>query len=155
MKQIMIDLQEYLMEVVPQLRHVDRNWNQLSYEQPPVRWPCALIDIEQIDATELRGGRQMATATVSVTLADQVLGRTGGGMLPTAVATGATAAQRESVYALIDLCELVRRWLTNYSGHTPGSEYQGLILQNITHQYSDKSYDVYKLTFSTAFVMGM
>lgn len=158
MKRIMTDLQARLATEVPGLRWIDRNWNQLSYDQPPVRWPCALIDLEQLTTTELRGGRQQATATVSVTLADQTLGRTGMGVPPavgeTTATAGATAAQQEAVYGLIDLCEAVRAALTNHAGRTPGSEYQGLILESITHQYVDKSYDVYKLTFTTAFVMG-
>ena len=50
MKQIFLAIQQQLL-TVPALKHIDKNWNQLNYEQPPVRWPCALIDIANADKT--------------------------------------------------------------------------------------------------------
>lgn len=30
---------------IKELRYVASDWGQLDYEQPPVQWPCALIDM--------------------------------------------------------------------------------------------------------------
>ena len=43
-KTILLAVQQRLAERVPELAYIDKNWGQLDYEAPPVKWPCALLD---------------------------------------------------------------------------------------------------------------
>lgn len=61
---------------IKELRYVASDWGQLDYEQPPVQWPCALIDMPGLQCGELSGGSLMATATVTVQLVDRPPHRT-------------------------------------------------------------------------------
>ena len=45
-KTILLAVQQRLAERVPELAYIDKNWGQLDYEAPPVKWPCALLDID-------------------------------------------------------------------------------------------------------------
>ena len=51
MKQIFLSIQNRLAEI-EELSYIDKDWGQLQYEQPPVQWPCALIDVANIDYTQ-------------------------------------------------------------------------------------------------------
>ena len=47
-KTILLAVQQRLAERVPELAYIDKNWGQLDYEAPPVKWPCALLDLSLI-----------------------------------------------------------------------------------------------------------
>lgn len=142
MKQIFLKIQERLAVEVTDLRHIDRNWGQLNREQPPVSWPCALIDVEDIAYEELSDGGQTAHATVSVSVCAKVLSRSSAG-----------APSPASAYDVVDLVERVHCALQGYGCQDAGSEFQPLSMERLEHQYADGSFDIYKLTFSTAFVV--
>lgn len=66
-KDVFIDVLEKLKSIGG-LRYTGENWGQLEFEQPPVNFPCALVDI---DGAEFTGnGVQQAVAAVVVTVAD-------------------------------------------------------------------------------------
>lgn len=44
---------------VSALKTIDTNWGQLAYEQPPVQFPCALVDIQ---STSVQSTRPTANA---------------------------------------------------------------------------------------------
>ena len=52
MKHIFLQIQEKLGEVSA-LKYIDKDWNQLKFEQPPVKWPCALIDVKNINYSQM------------------------------------------------------------------------------------------------------
>lgn len=67
---IIQDLQEALA-LLKSVKYVDKDWGQLSMEQPPVGWPCVLIDIEEVSFRDLTDGNEQATATVVLTVANR------------------------------------------------------------------------------------
>lgn len=142
MKQIFLKIQQQLAAEVTDLRHIDRNWGQMNYEQPPVQFPCALIDVESIAYSELSDGGQQAQATVSVSVCEQVL-----------VRSSSQAPAPSGAYAVVDTVERVHRALQGYACREAGSEFQPLSLERMEHQYTDRSFDIYKLTFTTAFIV--
>lgn len=142
MKQIFLKIQQRLAGGVPALQYVDRNWGQLNYEQPNVKWPCALIDMEAVEYEQLSAGALTARATISVTLADQVLTR-----------SSAEAPSPADAYGIVDVVELTCHALSGFASSESGSAFQPLVLERMSHQYTDRSFDVYKLTFSTAFTV--
>ena len=59
-KTILLAVQQRLAERVPELAYIDKNWGQLDYEAPPVKWPCALLDIDEVPFSQIGGGGQIA-----------------------------------------------------------------------------------------------
>ena len=70
---ILLSAQTQLGEHVPELAYIDKDWGQLSYEVPSVKWPCALLDVENVNYTQEGGGRQMADTQLTITVADMRL----------------------------------------------------------------------------------
>lgn len=70
MKQIFLSIQDYLAEQVTNLKYIDKNWGQLNIPQPPVQWPCCLIDVASIDYTQTSDLDRLADATIELTIAD-------------------------------------------------------------------------------------
>ena len=52
-KTILLAVQQRLAERVPELAYIDKNWGQLDYEAPPVKWPCALLDIDEVPFSQI------------------------------------------------------------------------------------------------------
>ncbi|MGL5683602.1 MAG: hypothetical protein ACRDDZ_11220 [Marinifilaceae bacterium] len=50
--------------------YVGEDWGQLNFDKPPVSFPCALIDIDSVDYSNLAQGKQHANAVFNVTVAD-------------------------------------------------------------------------------------
>lgn len=138
MKQIFIDIQNRLKDRAPSLQYIDKNWGQLNMPQPPVKWPCCLLDIEDIQFSELSGTMRLATATLSLVLADQHSTRSSG-----------DAQHREDAYSILDTIEEVIEALEGY--RVPETT-QGLTRTQLRKSYTDKSYDVYALGYTTAWV---
>lgn len=58
---------------VPELRFIDLDIGQLQMESPPVDFPCALVDISDVDYSSSGRGLQTAISTVTVSIGFQVL----------------------------------------------------------------------------------
>lgn len=69
LKEVFKDIQERL-KTIPGFRYIGEDWGQLNFEQPPVDWPCALIDLGEVAYTSAGQGRQQTEATVNITIAD-------------------------------------------------------------------------------------
>jgi hypothetical protein len=105
MKNIIPSIQTLLL-TIPELKYVDEDWGQLDYYSPhfPVQWPCALIDIAAanfsnigMDKMATPTHRQMATSSISLTIANLKLTNTSG-KAPTVQKT-----QARSIWEIIDL----------------------------------------------------
>lgn len=156
MKQIFLSIQERLAEQVPALRYIDKNWGQLNLPQPPVQWPCCLIDLDSIDYSQIARDGRRAVATISLTVADCHTAR-----------SSAKAPAKASAYDILDTVQAVVAALHGWriplaSGDTipvtipfalqssnPDTT-QPLVFGHLAKAYSDQSYDVYTLTFTTA-----
>lgn len=63
-----------LSDKIPALRFIDIDLEQLQLTEPPIDFPCALIDVAQITYSSCAPGRQIANATINVTLGFSLLG---------------------------------------------------------------------------------
>jgi hypothetical protein len=71
MKQIIEDIQDRLIQAVPALKYVDQDWGQMDFwREHPVKYPCALIDIQSAQYTNNGNFIQQGTAMVVVRLFD-------------------------------------------------------------------------------------
>lgn len=57
---------------LPEIAYASADWGQLSYDVPPVEWPCALIDISQVSLHDHLQEQQSAEGIITVTLADYI-----------------------------------------------------------------------------------
>ena len=138
MKQIFLSIQDYLAEQVTNLKYIDKNWGQLNIPQPPVQWPCCLIDVASIDYTHTSDLGRLADASIELTIADHHT-----------VRSSAKAPSKSDAYDILDVIEDVIEALEGY--RVPDTT-QALTRTRLAKAYSDQSYDVYTLTFTTAWV---
>lgn len=103
---IIKDLQGMLSNALPQVKYIDKDWGQLDLEQPPVGWPCILIDFEEVDPKQLKGGNEKDTAIIVLTVANR---RT------TSSSAHAPRDAKEASYITIDLTDDVHDLVQGYS----------------------------------------
>jgi hypothetical protein len=135
MKQIFLSIQKEL-EKITELKHIDKNWGQLLYEQPPVKFPCALLDLEKADYTQLGNLAQKATGIVEITIANFRLTNSSG-----------KAPRKEEAYAVMDIIEKIHQLLHGWSD---GETFQRLIRINVQKLDASYAYEIYKISFQTA-----
>lgn len=78
------------------IRYVAEDWGQLDYEQPPVQWPCALVDMQDVRYSQTGMGGLLADCTFTVQLTDQA---------PQRVSSRASDTQKErslQIFGIID-----------------------------------------------------
>ena len=138
MKQIFLAIQDRLSTMVPALRYIDKNWNQLNLPQPPVQWPCCLIDLDSVEYSQTSSLDRLATAHISLLVADQHT-----------VRSSAKAPAKTDAYDILDVLEDIMEALEGW--HIPDTT-QALTRSNLSKAYRDQSYDVYTLIFDTAWV---
>jgi len=134
MKQIFLDIQQQL-STVPALKHIDKNWNQLNYEQPPVKWPCALIDIANADYSQVAQLHQIAEADVEITIADLRFTN-----------TSLRNPRHEDGFDIFTLLDDVHQAL---QGFRPTGAQQ-LVRTNLQKVENGYNYEIYKMTYRTS-----
>ena len=103
MKQVIQNIQDRLTQAVPALKYVDQDWGQMDlYSNPPVKYPCALIDIQSAQYTNDGNFIQQGTATVVIRLFDLKLSNS---------SQGAPANQKENAKKIWQLIEDVNKAL--------------------------------------------
>lgn len=68
MEEILNVILDKLAADVPELRWIDINLGQMATENPPVDYPCALIDVTDIDYTTAGMHRQVGEARIEIEL---------------------------------------------------------------------------------------
>lgn len=62
-------IQDRLEAKVPELQYIDEDWGQMDeYERPPVKYPCALIEVQDADYTDDGELRQRGLVMVTIKL---------------------------------------------------------------------------------------
>lgn len=75
MKQIVISVQNHLAEQVSALKYVDQDWGQMDfYEHAPLKFPAALIDVQNVEYSDAGELIQYASVTVVIRLFDLRMG---------------------------------------------------------------------------------
>lgn len=68
MEQIVEDVQNRLIQKVSELKYVDEDWGQMDSPNPPVKYPCSLIDIQGAEYTDEGNLIQQGTVMVVIKL---------------------------------------------------------------------------------------
>lgn len=138
MHTILTDIQNRLTEKVPALRYVDEDWGQLEYEQPPVQFPCALIDIDGFDYSQAGSLEQLGQGAVYVRIADLRLSNT---------SAQAPEYQKQQAAVLFKVMDDVRKALHGFSG----GNYTKLIRTSFKRVRRKDTLREYIFTFTTSY----
>lgn len=69
MKQMVQNIQDRLVQKVSTLKYVDQDWGQMDFgSEHPVKYPCALIDVQSADYTNDGNFIQRGVVTVVIRL---------------------------------------------------------------------------------------
>ncbi len=135
--QILTDIQEKLKEV-PGLRYIADDWSQLEYEQPPVQFPCALVDVDGFDYSQTGRLHQLGTGAVYVRVADLQLTNT---------SANAPASLKKASETFFNVIDEVHKSLHGFSG----GNYSALIRTSLKRVSRNDGIKEYLFTFKTAY----
>jgi hypothetical protein len=137
MKNIFLSIQEKLSEIT-ELQHIDKNWGQLLYEQPPVKFPCALLDITGADYSQMGNLSQTANGIVEITIANLRFTPSSG-----------KAPRKEGSYHVFEIMDKIHQLLHGYTN----GEFQPLIRINLQKLDATAGYEIYKASYQTAWIV--
>jgi hypothetical protein len=140
--QLLIMMQERLMENVPDIRYSNQDLGQLEAPgDPPVSWPCALIDMSDTQYADLMGGTQEGNVcTVSIRLGFNPYSQTSN-LQPQAV--------REKGLSYYDLEDAIYRCFQGWTGNGMFSPFTRV--RAVTEKREEDRFRVRVLIFTTAF----
>ena len=141
---IITDLQDMLAENLTGVKYIDKDWGQLSMEQPPVGWPCILIDIEEVEIRDLSDLNEQATATVVLTVANK---RTN------ASSAHAPKTSKEKSMETIDLTDDIHALVQGYSAD--GAEYAPLQVVSFYKLNDLPGAEVYAMRYRTRYNISL
>ncbi len=75
METIIKSIEDKLRAQVPELKWIDQDFGQLEMEHPPLNFPCALIDVPQVQWENTTRLEQQGVATVNIRVAFRVYDR--------------------------------------------------------------------------------
>lgn len=79
MELIIQDFEDKLMKDVPALKYIDQDWGQMDFFQtPPVKYPCALIDIQSAEYSDQGELIQQSNTRVVIRIFDVPLSNSSG-----------------------------------------------------------------------------
>lgn len=134
MKDIFLDIQNELGKI-KELQHIDKNWGQLLYEQPPVKFPCALLDITEVNYSQMGNLAQTANGVVEIVIANFRLTN-----------SSSKAPRKEESYKVFEIIEKIHQLLHGYTN----GRIIPLIRINLQKLDTQKNYEIYKASYQTA-----
>jgi hypothetical protein len=137
---IIKDIQDMLANSLPNVKYIDKDWGQLGMEQPPVGWPCILIDIEQVEIRPLNDGNEQHKATVVLTVANK---------RKNSSSAHASSASKEKSMETIDLTDDIHDLVQNYAAD--GAEYSPLQVASFYKLNDLPGAEVYVMRYITSY----
>ena len=137
---IIKDLIEMLSTQLSNVKYIDKDWGQLGMEQPPVGWPCILIDIEDVSIRKQSDGNEHAAATVVLTVANR---RT------TSSSAHASSSSKEKSMTTIDLTDDIHNLVQDYAAN--GALYSKLKEQMFYKQNDLPGAEIYVMRYTTSY----
>lgn len=132
MEAIIQSIQRQLTRKVPRLRYIDRDWGQLLTENPPVKWPCALIDVQSVEYQNVKRGEQHATATFVITVCNS---RT--------VPTSSRSTRKDDAYLIFELIREIHYALQMFTNEGNFSPLMRVSLEKNIVDAGNESYNIY------------
>lgn len=130
-----------IKEKVPKIKHYDCDWGQLDYYQgePPVLWPCLLIDLVDFDFENRGENVQDARGKIVLRLAYAPYSSS---------SAGTPELYRQKALAFLDLEAQVHKAL---QGWAVGDEFGVCIRENTTTEKREDPIRVRQIIYSVTF----
>ncbi len=144
METIIKNIQEKLHSEVPELKYIDEDWGQLDEyaEHPPVKWPCALIDLPDIQFSNTGANRrkipmhrQEGNGTISIDVANLKL---------TNSSHMAPAYQKEQARSIWNVVKKVHQVL---QGFRPSEHSGSMIRTSINRLNREDGVQIYRISY--------
>lgn len=130
MKEILQDIKQRLATVA-KLKEIAEDWGQLQYDQPPVAFPCALIDVQSVNYSQLGNLAQAAEGTLTISVADDKL----------------VARKASEDFATLELVEAVNDAIHGYSA----GNYSRMIRVKVQRANMPGTIRIYSIVYLFAF----
>lgn len=131
---------------ITEIKYIDENWGQLDYYSPnmPTQWPCCLIDISDIQYTNLGKDynkiptqRQIGNCIIKITIANVKL---------TNSSQRAPLKQKQEAWKVWGLMEQLHQKI---HGYVPIKNASAMIRQNLQRTLRDDGVQEYTITYQT------
>lgn len=125
------------LQEIKELRYTGEDWGQLDYfTQKPVKFPCALVDVEEVDYSNNAPRRQQGVAALTIRVAD------------TRIFNGSfQSPPSETEFSTFDLLQRIANALHGLSGET----FSPLVRTGVVRARRDDSVREFRLSFRFAF----
>lgn len=135
MKQIIADIKSRLAEKVAGLRYIDEDWGQLDYYNPnqPVKWPCAIIDIDQVNWGNQGSLVQIGLASISVRVADMKISNTN---------QKAPLGQKQKAAEIFDLITAVHQALHGWTADSMNGPLTRLLTRKVNRDDGIREFEI-------------
>lgn len=125
------------LQEIEELRYAGEDWGQLDYfTQKPVKFPCALVDVEEVAYSDNALRRQQSAATLMVRVADS---RMFNGSFQ--------SPPSETEFAMFDLLQRIAHALHGLSGPT----FSPFVRTGLVRARRDDTIREFRLSFRFAF----
>ncbi len=141
MEIILQGVQARLNSKVPELKYIDEDWGQLDYyyPNPPVKWPCSLIDATAATWSNAGNLQQLGLVQVKIRVADMKL---------TNSSAKAPSGQKTVSFSFFVLLRNIYKALHGWSGD---ESYTALIRTATNRVKREDGVRIYEVTFTTNF----
>lgn len=139
MEHIITQIQKRLSTEVPKLKYIAQDWGQLDLyaDFPPVKFPCALVDITDAQYSNVGHNVQEAQLSITITVAD----------LSNHVSLLATSAQAHDRAMLIFGLMTAIHWALH--GWSGDKDYAKLVRTSMGRQIRDDGARLRTINFTT------
>ncbi|MDR1197389.1 MAG: hypothetical protein LBK94_00015 [Prevotellaceae bacterium] len=139
MKKLILSIQERLKTEVPELLYIDKDWGQLNYEQPPVKFPCALIDISSAEYAQFSASKaQRAKVTIEIIIVNRNL-----------VPSSAGSVRKADSHRIFEVMEKIHDALQLF--YDADKSFTPLVRTSLAKQRVDTSAEVYIMYYQTTY----
>ena len=123
MKQLLKDIQQRLIDTVPELKYVDEDWGQLNYYEPhhPVQYPAAVINVSGVQWNNMGKHVQQGSVEIAINVADIKLTNSSG---------KAPATQRQHAFSIFSKLSAIQAALHGWAG----SRHYGPLVRTATRR---------------------
>lgn len=139
MKKLLTDIQSRLKAQVTANKYIDEDWGQLDYFNPkaPVKFPCSIIDVNQVQWQNQARKIQMGLVQISIKICDQKLSNTSG---------AAPQAQKDKAFGIYDQIEDTHIALQGWSAD---KSYSPLNRTQMRKSKRDDGVRIFELIYTT------
>jgi hypothetical protein len=141
MKSILQNIQGKLSDITD-FKYIDEDWGQLNYYQPPVKWPCCLIDINNANYSNI--GKDLQSKPLNRQLGKVVAKITIATLKLTNTSMQAPQAQKEQAWVIWDIMQKVHE---NLHGFSPGETCSKMLRSSLERTQRDDGVQEYQILY--------